>query len=324
MNLNKLKLNLNNEKNTLCCKLKIDLTDSGERQHPDDMNWGYFANVSIYKFASQYCQNVTVLDAGCGLGYGTKYLIENGIKKVVGIDKSEKAIEYDKKTYSNLNIKFLHHDLNQPLPFENSSFDFIFTSNAMEHVEQSDKLILEFCRILKQNGTILLGVPPVTEPGHLKENIRNVYHISNYSILGWFTKLRRYFHEVKPYRHWVKPEWKDENNLLKHIDLPAKDTKIRENDFTFENLPIEITKNRYDTITAIFLATKPRNNILPPSIDEFIPHSWALGKLYSIIRIEEENKLKEEIKYWKSEYEKVLAEQTNLRKYIDQKFSNLK
>jgi len=44
-------------------------------------------------------------------------------------------------------------------PFENYSFDSIFTSEVFEHLFNGDKIMSEFNRVLKQGGQLLLTTP---------------------------------------------------------------------------------------------------------------------------------------------------------------------
>jgi SAM-dependent methyltransferase len=51
------------------------------------------------------------------------------------------------------------HDLNQPLPFADASFDTAILSDVLEHVQNPEKLLSEIRRILAPGGRLLLNVP---------------------------------------------------------------------------------------------------------------------------------------------------------------------
>lgn len=85
-----------------------------------------------------------VLEIGSGTGYQLQ-LLQKKFSKAIGLDiedsnyatvKTENVVFYD-----GINI-----------PFENESFDVIFSSNTLEHVAQIDELEAEFKRVLKPNG----------------------------------------------------------------------------------------------------------------------------------------------------------------------------
>ncbi|MCC6410435.1 MAG: class I SAM-dependent methyltransferase [Saprospiraceae bacterium] len=50
-------------------------------------------------------------------------------------------------------------DLNQPLQFENGSFDTVILSDVLEHIRRPEQLIQEIFRILDHNGILLMNVP---------------------------------------------------------------------------------------------------------------------------------------------------------------------
>ena len=49
----------------------------------------------------------------------------------------------------------------QELPFEDSTYDFVFASHVLEHISNDEKAISEVRRILKPNGVAILPVPLV-------------------------------------------------------------------------------------------------------------------------------------------------------------------
>ena len=51
------------------------------------------------------------------------------------------------------------HDLNQPLPFADASFDTVVLSDVLEHVMKPDQLLAEVRRILAPGGKLLMNVP---------------------------------------------------------------------------------------------------------------------------------------------------------------------
>ncbi len=92
-----------------------------------------------------------VLDLACGDG---EYL-SNFSKSSVGVDISEKNIDYCKKR--GLNV--LYANLNKELPFFDNSFDVIYASNIIEHVESPFNFLRECRRIVKSDGYIILCIP---------------------------------------------------------------------------------------------------------------------------------------------------------------------
>jgi SAM-dependent methyltransferase len=57
------------------------------------------------------------------------------------------------------------------LPFKSSSFDLIWNSSTMEHLEDPLPALLEISRLLKQDGHIFIGVPSLHGPLALQKLI---------------------------------------------------------------------------------------------------------------------------------------------------------
>jgi len=66
--------------------------------------------------------------------------------------------------------KYVKHDLNQvPLPFENKTFDIIFCSHVLEHVDNLIPLLEDFHRISKPRGKLVIIVPYWLQYGMLND-----------------------------------------------------------------------------------------------------------------------------------------------------------
>jgi len=85
-----------------------------------------------------------------------------------GLDFSKEALLIAKKE-TKRNI-FVNGDLTN-LPFGNGSFDAIFTADVMEHLdlEQTKETFLEFSRILKKRGFLVIHTPNLPFGVHLKK-----------------------------------------------------------------------------------------------------------------------------------------------------------
>ncbi|MBO8160155.1 MAG: class I SAM-dependent methyltransferase [Thermosipho sp. (in: Bacteria)] len=102
-------------------------------------------------------RGLTVLDAGCGAGFYTKWLADNGAKEVIGIDFSKNMIEAAKRRAGN-KAKIIETDLNKKLPFENNYFDMIISSLTLHYVRNIATTLKEFNRVLKQNGKLIFSI----------------------------------------------------------------------------------------------------------------------------------------------------------------------
>jgi 2-polyprenyl-3-methyl-5-hydroxy-6-metoxy-1,4-benzoquinol methylase len=141
----------------------------------------------------------TVLDAGCGEGFGMRsVLARHGYS--FGVDQSLEALRIaqhisPEKAFSAGDL--LH------LPFGNRSFDLIMCLEVLEHIERPQRALAELCRI--SNGWLLLSVPH--EPFFRGANFlrgKNVQawgndpgHINHWSARGFATFVSQQCQIVK-------------------------------------------------------------------------------------------------------------------------------
>jgi ubiquinone/menaquinone biosynthesis C-methylase UbiE len=99
-------------------------------------------------------KNKSVLDMGCGSGRFTIALAQLGAKMVTGIDLGKTGINVGRKISESLhlkNIKFLEGNVTS-LPFEDNSFDFVFSKGVLHHTGNLKKGLDEYHRVLKKGG----------------------------------------------------------------------------------------------------------------------------------------------------------------------------
>jgi 2-polyprenyl-6-hydroxyphenyl methylase/3-demethylubiquinone-9 3-methyltransferase len=104
------------------------------------------------------------LDAGCGTGVLARALAERGCS-VIGVDASPGMIEVAKSSLSarghvsSGNPVFEVIETIERLDFEGADFDGVVCSSVLEYVNEPDKAIGQFHRILKPGGVLLVSVP---------------------------------------------------------------------------------------------------------------------------------------------------------------------
>ena len=103
--------------------------------------------------------NTRILDYGCGAGTVVKNLRERNIL-AFGCDVFYEGGDYSKDVdtefFNNGTIKKM---LDNKIPFENDSFDFVLNNQVMEHVENLDEVLAEINRVLKPGGKVLSLFP---------------------------------------------------------------------------------------------------------------------------------------------------------------------
>lgn len=136
-----------------------------ERIVPGTVEWeAYYANhICRYTFAKNTLptdQPLTILDAACGVGYGSHFLAENGPWQIFAIDQSNVALETAARYFSKSNVQFLKddcHTLKHTVPF--APFDAIISFETLEHLEYPEKFLEHCFAVLKTGGTLILSTP---------------------------------------------------------------------------------------------------------------------------------------------------------------------
>jgi len=102
----------------------------------------------------------TVLDIGCGYGWCELNFLERGVRKIVGVEVSEKDLDTIRKNISNDRLE-LRVSSATSLPFEANSFDTIVSWEVIEHIPRGDEkaMISEVARVLKPGGVFYLSTP---------------------------------------------------------------------------------------------------------------------------------------------------------------------
>lgn len=166
-----------------------------ERIVPDETPPGPVAiHEKRYRFALPYCAGKSVLDAACGVGYGTAILAEQA-REVLGLDLSEEAVAYARERYGSENVRFRVADLLDP-GLDDDAFDVIVSFETIEHVPDRDAYLAHLARALRPDGTYIVSTPRAevtTEPPE------NPFHYVEYSRADFDALLRRYFGEVELY-----------------------------------------------------------------------------------------------------------------------------
>jgi SAM-dependent methyltransferase len=96
-----------------------------------------------------------VLDAPCGGSAAlTLALIEKGYQAI--------GADLDPDAEARLGHAFAKMDLNAATPWPEQSFDAIFSTEGIEHLENHFAFLREMCRILKPGGVLVLTTPNIT------------------------------------------------------------------------------------------------------------------------------------------------------------------
>jgi|LSQX01.3.fsa_nt_gb 2-polyprenyl-6-hydroxyphenyl methylase/3-demethylubiquinone-9 3-methyltransferase len=99
-------------------------------------------------------ENSQVLDAGCGYGAFSSKFAQKGCQ-LISVDI---VLELVKKTVDKTDLYGCDADASM-LPFANETFDFVISSEMVEHTPNPTKTVLELLRVTKSNGYLIITTP---------------------------------------------------------------------------------------------------------------------------------------------------------------------
>jgi len=147
-----------------------------------------------YDFAAPYAAGRRVLDAGCGVGYGSARLAEVAAS-VVGVDVSAEAIAYAREHYAGPGTTFEVMDLGG-LRIEDASYDTVCCFEAIEHVDDAERSVAELARVLVDEGVLVISTPQVDRT---TRSPANPYHRIEFARDDFEQLLQRHFESVELY-----------------------------------------------------------------------------------------------------------------------------
>ncbi|KMJ59683.1 methyltransferase [Bacillus sp. LL01] len=180
--------------------------------------WLHGSRKTIVPFIqARLAEGSHILDAGCGDGFGSLLLAENGYQ-VTGIDISEKMIDLATEKRVHNHVIFQKGDLTA-LHMDPSSKDAIMAINSIEWVEQPLQVLEEFHKVLKPNGKLFIGLlgPTAGPRGNSFPRLYNQKAICN-TMMPWE------FEQLAQENGWElmdgMPVYKEEAKKLDTTNLP--------------------------------------------------------------------------------------------------------
>lgn len=147
-------------------KAHWQMQDEGDRHGYDKYNtYNPKIRILMNELEHRVNREYEILDLGCNCGYYLHELKKAGYPRLTGIDISQKAIEYGRRTFNLDDIELIVGSFEEVLPqlaARNRQFDLIYTMGAtLELVHPSFDIVRYICSLSKDN--VILGI---SEWGH--------------------------------------------------------------------------------------------------------------------------------------------------------------
>jgi SAM-dependent methyltransferase len=185
-----------------------------------------------------------ILEAGCGTAYWSAWLARRG-GRVVGLDNSPKQLETARDLQQKHNLEFpLHLGTAEDMPFEDESFDMVFSEYGASIWCDPYIWIPEAARVLRPGGQlaflvtsllVMLCSPDALEP-------------TGETLLRPQFGMHRF-------------EWSDDNSVEFHLSHGEWIRLLRDTGFGVEGLielqaPEDAKQHRYDSLPTLEWARK--------------------------------------------------------------------
>jgi SAM-dependent methyltransferase len=210
---------------------------------PEVRNDLYMAHLAVYEFAAGLARDARVLDLGCGTGYGTDRLSEDG--GAVGVDPDERCLAYARRRFPD--VRFVCGTA-ESLSDDLGLFGLIVAANVLPHLESPKAALDSAARRLAADGTFVASVPPIVDERTMEEHKASGLHRSNLYLWDWESLFRKRFKEIRLHRL----------SAPAGLDLadPAP-SKLRAEDFKVEEISVARPGDA-GSLAAIFVGRGPR------------------------------------------------------------------
>src|SRR5918997_3838421 len=101
-------------------------------------------------------RGLNVLDLGCGTGRHTLWLAAAGAR-VTAVDFSEGMLAEARRKPGADAVRFLAHDLHDPLPLPDGAFDLVVSGLVLEHLRDLSGFFREARRVLRPGGRAVVS-----------------------------------------------------------------------------------------------------------------------------------------------------------------------
>ncbi len=171
-----------------------DYVDSCKKSRNDR----FLPILSLFKRNEQ--DNATVLDYGCGWGHYSVALKEMGFN-VTGIDLSQNEVDICNLAWGE-GKKDLIFEKKTIAQLDSSTFDYVLSSQVIEHVHNVGNYLSEINRVLKIGGHLVIALPNIMTPrffvGNMSKNLNKSLIKTSHEINANYDKAHHHINAWDP------------------------------------------------------------------------------------------------------------------------------
>lgn len=169
----------------------------------------YFIRKGLYRKIKEYSPNLTgkLLDLGCGA---------KPYRELFGHTKEYIGLDYDSSGHSHENEDVDVFYDGKVIPFEDNTFDSVFSSEVFEHIFTLNEIMPEINRVMKPGGNILITCPfaweeheiPVDYARYTVYALKDLFQKNGFDVItidknGHFTMALHQLFMVYLHDHWI-------------------------------------------------------------------------------------------------------------------------
>ncbi|MHB1426118.1 MAG: class I SAM-dependent methyltransferase [Gemmataceae bacterium] len=193
-----------------------------ERLIPGTLEWEtfYHEHEQRYRFFVERFVGLDVLDAACGVGYGSFLIANAGAKAVVGIDIDSRTIAYARDHFAHPRVTFSVVSAEQ-LTKLGQTFDVAVSFETVEHLREPSRFFAEVRRVLRPDGLFICSTPNRDFAGKEEKNA-NPYHLSEMSFAEFAAAFAEHFQIEEQYHQSHSEAFRRHMQLIEELNRLAK------------------------------------------------------------------------------------------------------
>jgi ubiquinone/menaquinone biosynthesis C-methylase UbiE len=144
--------------------LLLDIYTFGSLSKAKTNTYQLAARDEEWSAISMYIKNNDkFLDVGCGAGYSMRKAKQDFECDVYGVDPDPMGHGVGREGSNfDVGIENIQKGVSEKLPYKNKTFDVVYSSHVLEHVQDEEESLKEMKRVLKDKGVLIIGVPTST------------------------------------------------------------------------------------------------------------------------------------------------------------------